>query len=75
MNRILVLEGYTNPFGDSHRKSQHLGGTMRRRRSYRGTQQSKFSTCVAEWKSGDHRASKYQSHMSKCLGPAKKKRK
>lgn len=68
MNRILVLEGYTNPFGDSRRKSQHhLGGTMRRRRSYRGVSQtSKMKSCAAEWrKSG--KSGKYISFMRSCL--------
>jgi hypothetical protein len=66
VNRILVLEGYTNPFGDSRRKQHHLGGTMRRRRSLRGMQQSKFKACVAEWKASGKRG-KYTAHMSRCL--------
>jgi hypothetical protein len=58
MNRILVLEGYTNPFGDSHRRSKQQsptgGNTMK--------QQSKMKMCAKSWKSGSYRA-----HMKKCL--------
>ena len=67
MNRILVLEGYTNPFGDSRRKSQHLGGTMRRRHSYRGVSQtSKMKSCAAEYRRAG-KPGKYISYMKKCL--------
>jgi len=68
VNRILVLDGYTNPFGDSRRKSQHhLGGnTMKRRRSYRGMQQSKMKSCAAEYRKAG-KPGKYISFMKKCL--------
>ena len=68
MNRILVLEGYTNPFGDSRRKSQQLGGTMRRRRSYRGIKQmqSKMKSCAAEWRASS-KSGKYTRFMAACL--------
>ncbi len=58
MNRILVLEGYTNPFGETHRsKPQYhsLGGTTMK-------QQSKMKACAKSWKTGSYRA-----HMKKCL--------
>ena len=69
MNRILVLEGYTNPFGDSRRgRTQHSLGenTMRRRRSYRGMQQSKMKSCAAEYRQAG-KPGKYISFMKKCL--------
>lgn len=71
MNRILVLEGYRNPFGDSHRRinTQSLGGTtMRRRRSTRSVkkQQSKMKSCAASWKRSSKRGS-YRVFMRSCL--------
>lgn len=72
MNRILVLEGYRNPFGGPAPRTnlKHLGGSSmsRRRRSYRGmkAQQSKMKSCAAEWRRSGKRGS-YMAHMKRCL--------
>lgn len=77
MNRILVLEGYRNPFGGPAPRTnqKHLGGNMAhrrrssKRRSYKGikAQQSKMKSCAAEWRSGKTSARSYMAHMRQCL--------
>ena len=63
MNRILVLEGYTNPFGDSHRSHTQRyspGGSNMRK------QQSKMKKCAMQYRRSGKRGS-YVAHMKRCL--------
>lgn len=69
MNRILVLEGYTNPFGGPapRTRSKHLGGSkMARRKSSVKRQQSKMKSCAASWRRAGKHGS-YRAHMKRCL--------
>ena len=71
LTRILVLKGYTNPFGDSP-KPKKRGKTMKRRSSKRKMsygmtrQASKMQSCAREYKA-EGKPGKYTSFMKKCL--------
>ena len=63
VNRILVLEGYTNPFGDSRRgRTQHsLGGSPTMKK-----QQSKMKKCAMQYRRSG-KARSYRAFMKSCL--------
>ena len=63
MTRIIVLEGYTNPFGGYSRRGNqqhHLGGSTMKK------QQSKMKKCAVAFKRGGKRGS-YRAFMRRCL--------
>lgn len=58
MNRILILEGYVNPFGGSRRTSTRSKPMKR--------MQSMMKKCALKWKRSGKRG-KYTAFMRKCL--------
>lgn len=63
MTRIIVLEGYTNPFGGYSRRGNqqhHLGGSTMRK------QQSKMKKCAVAFRRS-RKAGSYRAFMRKCL--------
>lgn len=64
VTRILVLKGYTNPFGEARTKPR--GKTMRKQSAKVKAQQSKMKSCARQWKAAG-KPGKWSSYAGKCL--------
>lgn len=76
VTRILVLKGYTNPFGEARTKPR--GKQMKRRSSKRkmsyGSKRpaNKMQSCAIEWKEAG-KPGTWLSYAGQCLKKKKKK--